>query len=220
MKRRDLLLAYYGAMAEALGPSRWWPGETPFEIALGAILTQNTAWTNVEKAIANLRTAGLLDAKALQLQPAAKLEELIRPAGFFRVKAVRIRHFLNFLDEACGLDLERLRNEDTRSLRDALLRVQGIGPETADSILLYALGHPTFVVDAYTRRIFNRHMLVHEDIGYEELREFFMDALPTDTALFNEYHALIVLTGKNWCAKKAGKCTTCPLARFLESAAP
>jgi len=220
MKRRDLLLAYYGAMAEALGPSRWWPGETPFEIALGAILTQNTAWTNVEKAIANLRTAGLLDARALQRQPAAKLEELIRPAGFFRVKAVRIRHFLNFLDETCGLDLEGLRNEDTRSLRNALLRVQGIGPETAESILLYALGHPSFVVDAYTRRIFNRHMLVHEDIGYEELREFFMDALPTDTDLFNEYHALIVRTGKGWCAKKAGKCTTCPLARFLESAAP
>jgi endonuclease-3 related protein len=220
MKRRGLLLAYFGAMAEALGPSRWWPGDTPFEIAIGAILTQNTAWTNVEKAIANLRSAGLLDAAALADLPVAVLEELIRPAGFFRVKAARVRNFLAFMGDACAMDLERLRGADTDALRRSLLQVCGIGPETADSILLYALGHPSFVVDAYTRRIFNRHMLVPEDVGYEELRAIFMDALPSDARLFNEYHALIVRTGKAWCAKKAGKCRTCPLCRFLENPAP
>jgi endonuclease-3 related protein len=220
MKRRGLLLAYYDAMAEALGPSRWWPGETPFEIALGAILTQNTAWSNVEKAIANLRAAGLLDAEALRGLPVAELEELIRPAGFFRIKAARLRNFLDFLEDACALDLERLRNADTGALRQSLLRVSGIGPETADSILLYALGHSTFVVDAYTRRILHRHMIVPEDVGYDELRDVFMDALPPDTALFNEYHALIVRTGKTWCAKKEGKCPACPLSCFLQPQAP
>ncbi|WP_028576837.1 endonuclease III domain-containing protein [Desulfomicrobium escambiense] len=220
MKRRGLLLAYYDAMAAALGPSRWWPGDTPFEIALGAILTQNTAWSNVEKAIANLRAAGLLSARELRDLPVTELEELIRPAGFFRIKAVRLRNFLNFLEDACDLDLERLRDADTKALRDSLLRVSGIGPETADSILLYALGHPTFVVDAYTRRIFHRHMLVPEDVGYEELRDIFMDALPPDATLFNEFHALIVRTGKAWCAKKEGKCRTCPLSRFLDLQGP
>jgi len=220
MKRRALLLDYFEAMSGALGPSRWWPGDTPFEIALGAILTQNTAWANVEKAIANLSEAGLLEARALRDLPLADVEELIRPAGDFRVKAARVRNFLEFLDHACGLDLARLRDQDTWALREKLLGVSGIGPETADSILLYALRHPVFVVDAYTRRIFNRHMLVPEDIGYEELREFFMDALPPDPVLFNEYHALIVRTGKAWCAKKAGKCPSCPLARFLEGSAP
>ena len=220
MKRRGLLLAYYDAMAEALGPSRWWPGDTPFEIALGAILTQNTAWSNVEKAIANIRAAGLLGARALRDLPVTELEELIRPAGFFRIKAARLRNLLDFLEDACGLDLERLRNADTGALRESLLQASGIGPETADSILLYALGHPTFVVDAYTRRILHRHMIVPEDVGYDELRAIFMDALPPDTALFNEYHALIVRTGKTWCAKKEGKCRTCPLSRFLEPQAP
>ena len=220
MKRLGLLLAYYEAMSAKLGPSGWWPGETPFEIALGAILTQNTAWSNVEKAIANIRAAGLLDARALYELPVAELEALIRPAGFFRLKAVRLRNFLAFLEDACGLDIEGLRGEEPGPLREALLGVSGIGPETADSILLYALGQPTFVVDAYTRRIFNRHMLVPEDIGYADLRDFFMDALPRDANLFNEYHALIVRTAKAWCAKKAGKCDTCPLSPFLGAAAP
>jgi len=220
MNRQTLLLEYFHAMLSELGPSQWWPGETPFEIALGAILTQNTAWSNVEKAMHNLRRRGLLDAKALHCLPEAELAELIRPAGAFRVKAVRVRNFLRFLHESCALDMERLGQGDTRRLRTALLQVSGIGPETADSILLYALGHPSFVVDAYTRRILNRHMLVPEDIGYEELREFFMDALPADTRLFNEFHALVVRTGKGWCAKKAGKCPSCPLNRFLDEPAP
>ena len=215
MKRQDLLMRYHAAMLEELGPSQWWPGQTTFEIMLGAILTQNTAWANVEKAIANLRQADLLEAEALYALPLDRLEELIRPSGFFRLKAQRIRHFLEFLAASCAMDLDRLRHEDMASLRDRLLQVQGIGPETADSILLYALGLPSFVVDAYTKRILNRHSLVPEDIGYDELRDFFMDALPADAALFNEFHALIVRVGKAWCARKEGKCPSCPLSRFL-----
>ncbi len=220
MKRQARLVAMFEAMLAELGPSHWWPGETPFEIALGAILTQNTNWPNVEKAIANLRARDLLTPQALHALPEAELAELIRPSGSFRVKARRIRNFLAFLDESCGLELERLKIRDTAALREALLGVSGIGPETADSILLYALGHPTFVVDAYTKRILNRHLLVPEDIGYAGLRDFFMDALPPDPCLFNEFHALIVRTGKTWCAKKAGKCAACPLAAFLGTPHP
>lgn len=220
MNREAVLLDYYRTMLAGLGPSTWWPGQTPFEIALGAILTQNTAWTNVEKAIHNLRESGLLDPRALARLSDGEIAVLIRPAGAFRVKAVRVRNFLNFLDRTCNLDMSGLRGETMEELRPALLEVSGIGPETADSILLYALGLPSFVVDAYTRRILSRHGLVPEDIGYGELRDFFMDVLPPDVALYNEYHALIVRTGKNWCAKKAGKCANCPLAVFLEEFSP
>ncbi len=220
MKRKALLLRYYHAMLAGLGPSRWWPGRTPFEIALGAILTQNTAWANVEKAMYNLRQSGLLDAQALSRRTDEELAVLIRPAGAFRVKALRVRNFLRFLQRTCDLDMDGLRTGTVEKLRPALLDVSGIGPETADSILLYALGLPSFVVDAYTRRILSRHGLVPEDIGYEELREFFMDALPADVALFNEFHALVVRTGKGWCAKKAGKCPQCPLVTFLGDSSP
>ncbi|MDO9583149.1 MAG: endonuclease III domain-containing protein [Desulfomicrobium sp.] len=220
MKRQALLLEYYHAMRAGLGPSGWWPGQTPFEIALGAILTQNTAWANVEKALHNLRAAGLLDPQALFRVREEELAALILPSGFFRIKAVRVRNFLQFLDRACGLDLETLQDRTVEQLRPALLEVSGIGPETADSILLYALGLPSFVVDAYTRRIFSRHGLVPADIGYGELREFFMDALPQDASLYNEYHALIVRTGKGWCAKREGKCALCPLAPYLKEPCP
>jgi endonuclease-3 related protein len=215
MTRRDLLLGYYQAMLAELGPSHWWPGQTPFEIALGAILTQNTAWTNVEKALHNLRVRDLLTAPALQTLSAEDLAELIRPSGAFRVKAVRVGHFLAFLRASCDLDMTGLRSRDMAGLRRDLLGVPGIGPETADSILLYALDMPSFVVDAYTRRILSRHGLVSEDIGYAELRAFFMDALPDDAELFNEFHALIVRTGKAWCAKKQGRCQSCPLSSQL-----
>jgi endonuclease-3 related protein len=220
MKRHDLLTRYYEAMLAGLGPSHWWPGRTPFEIALGAILTQNTAWANVEKAIHNLREQGLLDPLALQCLSDDELSALIRPSGAFRVKTGRVRNFLKFLHVSCASDMQRLREKDVAALRADLLQVSGIGPETADSILLYALDLPSFVVDAYTRRILTRHGLVPEDIGYEGLRAFFMDALPPDVRLFNEYHALIVRTGKDWCVKKAGKCPSCPLACFLEEFHP
>jgi endonuclease-3 related protein len=220
MNREATLRDYYQAMLDALGPSRWWPGQSPFEIALGAILTQNTAWTNVEKAMHALRESGLLDPRALARLTDEELATFIRPAGAYRVKAARVRNFLHFLHRTCDLDMDGLRGETVETLRPALLEVSGIGPETADSILLYALGLPSFVVDAYTRRIMNRHGLVPEDIAYGELREFFMDVLPPDPALYNEYHALIVRTGKNWCAKRQGKCASCPLAAFLEEFSP
>lgn len=220
MDRETLLLSYYRAMSEALGPSSWWPGQTAFEIALGAILTQNTNWANVEKALANVRAHDALDPHVLRALPEARLAELIRPAGFFQVKARRVRNFLDFLDAHCALDLEQLKTWDLGVLREALLNVSGIGPETADSILLYALGHPSFVVDAYTRRLLNRHLLVPEDIDYAQLQDFFMDVLPADPRLFNEFHALIVRVGKTWCLKKAGLCTDCPLSIFLPQARP
>ena len=215
MKREALLLGVHDAMLAGLGPSHWWPGETPFEIALGAILTQNTAWTNVEKALHNLRSENLLHPPALYELPEQALAELIRPAGFFRIKARRVRNFLHFLHETCDLDMEELRSRDMSTLRARLLDISGIGPETADSILLYALDFPSFVVDAYTRRILNRHGLVPEDIGYEELRDYFMDVLPADTPLFNEFHALLVRVGKRGAPKKRPVARAVRWLRFL-----
>ncbi|MBG0789935.1 MAG: endonuclease III domain-containing protein [Desulfovibrionaceae bacterium] len=216
MPQADTILAMFEAMREALGPSRWWPGDTPFEIAIGAILTQNTNWRNVEKAIANLKAENLLDAEALHGLPLPRLAELIRPAGYFNIKARRIANFLNFLKDEAEYDLESLKDMPLDEIRPKVLAVNGIGPETADSILLYALDFPTFVVDAYTARMMGRHGLAWEDIDYHQLQAIFMDALPQDVAVYNEYHALIVRVGKDWCKKKAGLCDTCPLKPFLE----
>ena len=220
MNRHLLLLKYHDAMLEALGPSHWWPGETPFEIALGAILTQNTNWTNVEKALANLRDRNLLDPARLDSLPLERVEELIRPAGFFRIKARRISHFMSFLRQTCDLELERLSSWDPAMLRPRLLQVSGIGPETADSILLYALGFPVFVVDAYTLRILSRHNLVPSNARYQELQTYFMDSLPHDPALFNEFHALIGRTAKTWCRRNHQNCRACPLGPFLDHGNP
>jgi endonuclease III related protein len=216
MSQSDTILAMYEAMHSSLGPSNWWPGETPFEVAIGAILTQNTNWKNVEKAIANLRAHDLLDARAMHDLALPELAELIRPAGYYNVKARRIANFLNFLKEEADYELESLKTEPLHLLRPKVLGVNGLGPETADSILLYALEFPTFVVDAYTARLMDRHGLSYEGIDYYELQAIFMDALPEDVALYNEYHALIVRVGKDWCKKKAGLCDTCPLKPFLE----
>lgn len=210
-----LLLDMFRAMAAALGPSGWWPAETPFEVVVGAVLTQNANWRNVEKALANLRAAGLLDAARLDALPEADLAELIRPAGFYRVKAARLRNLLRWLKRECDFDLGRLAGQGLETLRPKLLAVNGVGRETADSVLLYALGLPTFVSDAYTLRVFSRHGLVPATADYERVRGLFMDVLPADATLFNEYHALIVRTGKAWCAKKSGRCGECPLGPFL-----
>jgi endonuclease-3 related protein len=168
MNRRNLLMNMFQAMHDSLGPSHWWPGETPFEVAVGAILTQNAAWSNVEKAIANLKAAGVFDPRLLHGLPDARLAELIRPSGYFRLKAGRLKNLLAFLKNECGYDLRALAGRDLPSVREKLLAVRGIGPETADSILLYALDYPTFVVDAYTRRLLSRHGLVPEEATYEE----------------------------------------------------
>ena len=208
---------YYKTLSAALGPSHWWPGDTPFEIAVGAILVQNTNWKNVEKAIANLKDNGALTVQGMRNFSIDELQDMIRPSGFFRIKSERLLNFLDFLEMNSAECITDLSEFETSELREMLLSVKGIGPETADSILLYALNKPSFVVDGYTRRIFNRHMLVHEDIDYHELQSFFADVLTEDVQLFNEFHALLVKTAKEWCKKTNPDCKRCPLGKFLQS---
>ena len=209
------ILGLYQAFSGSLGPSRWWPGETPFEVAVGAILTQNTNWGNVERAIANLKDAGGLSVSGLRALSPERLEDLIRPAGYFRIKAARLRNFLAFLDERGVADLEELADADLDSLREGLLSVRGIGPETADCILLYALGKPIFVVDAYTVRMFGRHGLIPEVTDYAEVQDIAQTALPREAQDYNEFHALIVRAGKQWCRKSRPDCAGCPARTLL-----
>lgn len=192
------------------GPRHWWPAETPFEVMVGAILTQNTNWKNVEKAIANLKKAKVLSPRKLYELSPTSLAKLIQPAGYFRVKARRLRHFLKYFLERYDGDIKPMASRPLEKLREELLAVNGIGPETADSILLYALDKPIFVVDAYTKRVLNRHYLCAEDDGYEELRDIFMDNLPRDVRQYNEYHALLVEVGKHFC-HTTPRCQQCPL---------
>lgn len=207
---REQLLEIYQTLLDSFGPQHWWPGETPFEVAVGAILTQNTSWFNVEKAIANLKAAGCLDAAKLHELDAADLEKLIRPAGYFRVKAKRLKNFIDWLCNEYGGDLRNLEGVSTARLREDLLSISGIGPETADSILLYALDRPIFVVDTYTARVMVRHGLIGADLDYQQLQDLFMSNLEPDVALFNEFHALLVMTGKDYCKPKP-RCSPCPL---------
>lgn len=211
----QLLMQMYQALLAVLGPSKWWPAQSPFEVAVGAILTQNTSWTNVEKAIANLREHDLLTPARLAAASPEDVQRHIRPSGFFRQKTAKLGAFLDFLNELQGVDFSVFDGWETQALRNCLLSIKGIGPETADGILLYALHRPVFVVDAYTARICHRHGMVGEDVGYDELQALFTDRLPRDVALFNEYHALLVRTGKQWCRKKTPNCAACPLRSFL-----
>ncbi len=215
MKRQTLFLNMFHAMLDVLGPSGWWPAPTPFEMAVGAILTQNTSWKGVERAIANLKDAGVFTPRGLHALPDAALAELVRPAGYFRLKTGRLKNLLAFIVDELDGDIANLAGRDMDAARARLLAIKGVGPETADSILLYGLGYPSFVVDAYTARICSRHGLAPEDAGYDELRELFMDALPGDAPLYNELHALFVRVGNGWCRPRAPRCATCPLARFL-----
>lgn len=209
----------YRRMRAHFGPSGWWPAETPFEIAIGAILTQNTAWTNVEKAIANLKRAKLLHPKRILECSDDVLEEALRPSGYFRVKARRVRGFCAYLVERHRGSMTRLAAAPLETLRPELLAVHGIGPETADDILLYACHKPVFVVDAYTRRIMSRHGLVPPTIGYEDLRAFFELHLKRDDELFKEYHGMIVLTGNRYC-RPTPRCEECPLRPMLKDGQP
>lgn len=217
LKRR--LLRLYGALAARLGPQGWWPARSRFEVAVGAILTQHTAWTGAERAIRNLREARRLDALRLAALPVAALGRLIRPAGTYRVKAQRLRAFVAFLVRRFGGRMAPMRLAPLGALRDELLGVSGIGPESADSILLYAAGRPVFVVDAYTRRVMARHRITPEEIGYEELRALFEDHLPRDPRLFNEFHALLVAVGKQYCLRRP-HCEQCPLRFDLKGRPP
>ena len=209
------LLSYYDVLFAALGPQHWWPGRTPFEVIVGAILTQNTSWANVERAIANLHREKLLHPAALERVSTAKLAHCIRPSGYFRQKAQKLKALVRFLRKEYGGSLARMFRTPTAELRERLLGVYGIGPETADSILLYAGAHPVFVVDAYTRRILERHGQTHPRASYEQIRAQFERHLPRHVLLYNEYHALIVRTGKDWCRKTNPRCGECPLRSFL-----
>ncbi|MFP5221788.1 MAG: endonuclease III domain-containing protein [Acidobacteriota bacterium] len=215
MQRRDVLLDYYRAMLAANGPRNWWPARTPFEVCVGSVLTQNTAWKGVEKAISNLERAGALDPRVLHGLGLDEVERLIHPAGYFRVKARRLGNLLDYLSASCDFDLELLAQREMSAVRGELLDVSGIGPETADSILCYALGMPSFVVDAYTRRILSRHGLLPEDADYEETRDFFMDVLDPDPALLGDFHAQLVCVGNRYCKTRNQLCDTCPLGSFL-----
>ena len=216
---RRALQRVYERLLAAYGPQHWWPGDSPFEVMVGAVLTQNTAWRNVERAIANLEAAGALTPTAVASLPPAELAALIRPAGYFNVKAQRLQAFCRFLLEAGGVDA--LGARPTEALRHALLAVHGIGPETADDILLYAFARPVFVIDAYTRRLLRRLGLAGGDEGYEALRQGIERALGPDEALFNELHALIVHHAKVVCATRP-RCAACCLRRLCPegSAAP
>ncbi len=214
--RSETILGLYRAFAERLGPSGWWPGRTPFEVAVGAILTQNTNWRNVERAIANLEAEGALSVQGLRALPAPRLEELIRPAGYFRIKTARLRQFLAFLEREGAEAVEDLRGRSPHSLREELLAVRGIGPETADAILCYALNMPVFVVDAYTARMFGRHgLILLEEADYHEIQDLVQTALPNDVKDYNEFHALIVRAAKQWCAKSRPNCAECPARALL-----
>jgi endonuclease-3 related protein len=207
----DELKEIYRRMLDHFGSQHWWPGDTPFEIMVGAILTQNTNWQNVEKAIANLKEADLLSLPAMAALEKEELAEYIRPAGYYNIKAGRLQNLFSMIAEQWDNDLEYLLQQPTSVLREQLLSVKGIGPETADSMVLYAAGQPIFVVDAYTHRILSRHEVIPEDADYFQIQEIFMDSLEEDAALFNEYHALLVMLGKDFCKKSKPKCGGCPL---------
>jgi len=212
-------MRYFDALCAAFGPQHWWPGRSRFEIIVGAILTQNTSWKNVEAAIRNLRTESLLTPGAMERVPVPKLARLIRASGYFRQKAKKLKAFTSFLFKVHHGSVVRMFRTPTSALREQLLAIHGIGPETADSILLYGGNHPVFVVDAYARRILERHNLATPKQSYEELRCFFESSLPSDAQLFNEYHALIVETGKQYCRKSQALCSECPLKSFLPAGA-
>lgn len=208
---RRRLMEIYRRLYAHFGPQHWWPGETPFEVVVGAVLTQNTNWQNVERAIANLKAAGLLSLEALRGLSLEELARLIRPAGYFNLKARRLRSLLDLIAGELGGRLERLWEPPLERSRERLLSVWGVGPETADSILLYAGGQPVFVIDAYTFRILGRHGLARQGMDYHQLQALFMDHLPRDPALYNEYHALLVRLGKELCRKANPRCGGCPL---------
>jgi len=210
----------YRRLFDAFGPQRWWPGETRFEMMVGAMLTQNTSWRNVERAIGNLREADLLEPHALYAVPLAELEELIRPAGYFRVKARRLRSLLEFLVKRYDGSLDAMFQTSLSELREELLGVHGIGPETADSILLYAGGLPILVVDAYTHRVFARHGWIGFDADYHQIQDYVQGELPQDAPMYNEFHALLVRLGKNFCRKASPKCAGCPLRELLPRGGP
>ncbi len=208
----NILNAVYNALSAAFGPQNWWPADGPEEMIIGAVLTQNTTWKNVEKALANLRDNNLLTFAAIADTPLAELEALIRPSGYFRQKSQRLKDLAEAIVNAGGL--AKLENLATAKLRKWLLKQKGIGPETADSILLYAFARPVFVIDAYTLRIGKRHKWLAESADYAKAQKLFSQNLPAEVRLFNEFHALLVQIGKNFCRPRNPRCCDCPLSQF------
>jgi len=209
----EKLALMYKKLYASFGPQHWWPGETPFEIAVGAILTQNTNWGNVEKAIVNLKDADVLKPAALNDMSHERLAALIRPAGYFNIKAKRLKNFIGLLINEYHGSMSGMKRVDFNSVRKSLLSVNGIGPETADSIILYALEKPVFVIDAYTKRVLSRHNILDHDASYEAFQNLFHSKLKENISLFNEYHALFVRLAKENCRTKP-LCTGCPLERM------
>jgi len=216
---RNPIARFFAVLLRRYGPQHWWPADTPFEVIVGAILTQSTAWTNVEKAIANLKRAGMLSARGLEALPEADLARLIRPSGYYNQKAKKLKVFLEYLRRRHRGSLARMFRLPASQLRGELLELHGIGEETADSILLYAGGRPAFVVDAYTRRIARRHGLIEASssrhpASYHDIQALFERHLPRRAAVYNEFHALLVETGKRHCFRRDPQCAGCPLEPF------
>ncbi len=201
----------FDRLLDSFGPQHWWPGDSPFEVIIGAILTQNTNWRNVEKAINNLKKEKLLNPRLLYRLPSRKLARLIRPSGYYNIKAKRLKYFLDFFFQEFNGKLDEMFSLSPLALRNKLLEVNGIGPETCDSILLYAGNKPVFVVDAYTKRVLSRHGLIKEEAAYADIQELFTDNLIHSAKFYNEYHALLVRLGKEICLKNKPRCNICPL---------
>ncbi|MGC8561385.1 MAG: endonuclease III domain-containing protein [Phycisphaerae bacterium] len=214
----NIAMQYYRQLNSHFGDLHWWPAKSPVEVVIGAVLIQNTNWSNVEKAIGNLDAFRCLNAEAILALPGHKLEQLIRPSGYFRLKAVRLRRVMEWYSRHEKVSPPPFRHVSDQTLREELLDINGVGPETADSLLLYALNRPVFVVDTYTRRIARRHKLLDDAQcrDYHELQKYFVEHVPREVAIYNQYHALIVATGKHFCGPKP-KCAQCPLRRYLPS---
>jgi endonuclease-3 related protein len=206
------LLKIYNKLESHFGPQHWWPADTPFEVIVGAILTQNTSWKNVERAIENLKNKGVLDIEGINRIPQKQLETLLVPSGFYKIKTKRLKHFIDFLFEKYDGDLNKLLSLGPDPLREELLGINGIGKETADSIILYAGDKPSFVVDAYTRRVFERLGVLQKNMEYDEIKDYFEKKIPKDAKIYNEFHALIVVLAKDICKKKP-ICGKCPLSK-------
>ena len=213
--RDRLIREFYKEMFKHFGPQHWWPGETPFEVMVGAILTQNTSWSNVEKAIDRLKKENALSPEAIHNMDTDRLAQLIKPSGFYNLKAKRLKHLIKGFVETFSGSVEMMKEWHINQLREWLLSIPGIGKETADSIILYAIKKPIFVVDAYTRRVLSRHGIISGNEDYDTIQAIFHKHLPKDTELFNEFHALFVKLGKEYCRKKSPICKTCPLGKHL-----
>lgn len=210
----SVFLTLYNILKEYFGPSGWWPGDSPLEVAIGAVLTQNTSWTNVEKAIHNLKSHSLLDVRRLHSIEQNELAVLLRPSGYYNIKAQRLKNLIRSIMESSGGDMDAFLDREPDELRNILLCVNGIGKETADSICCYAAGKMLFVVDAYTRRILLRHGLIDESSAYDEIRQLFEKSIPRDLSTYKDLHAYLVFLGKDYCRPTHPRCGSCPLEQW------